>query len=122
MAIARDKMLDVVEEQEGALLSISEIADRLDVPENTAKGHFSRPIFRPVKEAARGKKIFDQTTLKLYAIWLYLSPNGGCPLSYSANDRDDFLASADVGALWNALSISEQEFVNQVLSEKSAQT
>jgi len=119
MSISREKLLQAVEQHDGSYLSVVEIAGLLEIPVNTAKAHFSRQLFQPVKQVERGKKIFDLETVKLYGIWLFLGPNSDCPLSYSSNERDDILRDANVGEFWDALGDSQQQFVSVMLSANS---
>lgn len=119
MTITRDELLNAVQNARGDLFSIVEIAGILGVPANTAKAHFSRSLFRPVKEVERGKKIFDAISLKTYGLWLYLGHRSDCPLTYSANERDTLLSTFDAHELWVALEDSQQAFVNFVLGGAS---
>lgn len=113
--VTRDKILAAVSRSEQGRYSVREITGLMDVPENTAKGHFARNGFRPISTASRGKRIYDRATLKKYALWLYLARESDSPVAYTANQRDELLDKLDLNQLWAAFEESPESFVRRLL-------
>lgn len=114
-SVSRDQILDVVASADQEYYSVREIAALLDVPDNTAKSHFSRNGFTPSRTVERGKRIYDVVMLKRYCLWLYMARESDSPVAYTAPQREEILSNSNPEELWSALSESPEHFVRKVM-------
>lgn len=119
-SVTRDGIVLAVSSAKSERFSVLEIAELMGVGVNTAKSHFARAAFRPTDTESRGRRVYDQGTLKRYALWLYMAPGTDGPISYAAHKREDILDKVNIEELWAALERSVEEFVSHLLGERQA--
>lgn len=114
--ISRQTVLEAVEKLSANQTEISllELSDLFDVRYNTVRGHFSNGRFPEQGRASRAKRVYDLSTAKAYALWLYMSKDSECILNFPAIRRDQLLADPGVDALWDAFKKSDSDLIGIV--------